>query len=43
MDESNMPALASSPPPKKKSDRTVLLIAIGMALGLIALIALNMN
>jgi uncharacterized protein involved in exopolysaccharide biosynthesis len=29
--------------PKKKSDRTVVIVAIVMALGLFALIALNMN
>lgn len=29
--------------PKKKSDRTVVMVAIAMALGLFALIAFNMN
>lgn len=42
MNESDTPASAQTPQPKK-SDRKVVLIAIAMGLGLLALIALNMN
>jgi hypothetical protein len=42
MDESDTSASTQASRPKK-SDRTVVLVAIVMALGLFALIALNMN
>jgi hypothetical protein len=42
MDEAETPVAAHDPPPKK-SDRTLLFVLLTMALGLVALIALNMK
>jgi hypothetical protein len=41
MPEGDLSASTQNPP--KKSDRTAVLVVIAMALGLLALIALNMN
>lgn len=42
MNEGETPVPAHDPTPKK-SDRTLLFVSIAMALGLVALIALNMK
>ncbi len=42
MNESETPVTPNNPPPKK-SERTVWFVMIALALGLIALIAMNMN
>jgi hypothetical protein len=42
MNEGETPVPAHDPAPKK-SDRTMLFVALAMALGLVALIALNMK